>query len=361
MTRHNLRLPKHRSVLLLLVWLAMGPQLPAEGEPTTPYPIVDSGVWATNSHPGNISWIDDDHVLFLGSGTVKPITKEEQWALIWDIRTHIVTKYKQHVGRFCFRDGVILYPVVSVEQNSGKRSWTYYRGKLNKEAIDQTPDGKEDRLNCRLISIWPKFSRGKAQMILREEDGYLVRDEEASNVKFENYPIFYFKAGDKEIIPLPFRRFQADLVEYYPFRQAYFLTPSSYFIEETSTHLTSWPPNVPLYVWWLFPDGKVEKVKIPLGKWTKGGLRLYPTSRGVFLVNRHSRSDKDPGDAGAYLVQGIAVEKLISGVLTDISAVSPNGCRVAFSHAPTQEADRSDEKNLRRLKMIDVCVKGVRP
>lgn len=189
--------------------------------------------------------------------------------------------------------------------------------------------------------------------ILLEGHGYLVLDETAPNVKFENYPLLYYKSETKEIVPLPFRRYEADRVNYYPFRQAYFLCPASYFTQ--GTHLTPWPQNVPLYIWWLFPDGKIDKIEIPLGEWARGGLTFYPMLEGIFVVNRHSRSDRDPGNAGGYLVQGTAVKKLVSGVLTDVSAVSPDGCRIAFSHAPSQDADRFDAKNRRRLKMIDVC------
>lgn len=347
-------------VLIFLV-AAIGPHRAAWGESASPYPIVDSGVWATNSHPGNMHWLDNDQVLFLGSGTSKPITKEDQWLLIWNTKTNSLTKYKQHVGSFSYCDGMILYAVVSVPSAGGKPAWTYYRGRLNEEAVDQTPDRREDRLNCQLISIWPQFPQGKAQAILRKQDGYLVRDETAANVKFENYPLFYYKSATKEAIPLPFRRFQADRIEYYPFRKAYFLTPSSYFIEETSTHLVPWPPDAPLFTWWLFPDGKIEQVEIPLGPWTRGGLKLYAMREGVFLVNRHSRSDRNPGNAGGYIVKGTDAKRVISGLLTDISTVSPDGCRVAFSHAPLPENDRFDSKNKRTLKMIDVCMKGIKP
>jgi len=186
-----------------------------------------------------------------------------------------------------------------------------------------------------------------------------VRDEAAANVKFENYPILYYKSANQETIPLPFRRYEADRVNYYTFRQAYFLYPASYFTQ--GTHLTPWPQHVPLYIWWLFPDGKIDKIEIPLEAWAKGGLTFYPTLEGVFVINKHSRSDRDPGNAGGYLVQGTTVKKLVSGVLTDVSAVSPDGCRIVFSHAPSQDADRFDAKNHRRLKMIDICVKEVKP
>ena len=345
-------------LMVLLMFLLVSPQLAACKE-STPYPIADSGVWATNSHPGDIHWLDNDHVLFLGNGTSTPLPKEGQWLLIWDTKTNHITKYKQHVGGFSYCDGVILYAVASVPPAGGKINWTYYRGKFNEEIIDLTPDRREDKLNCRLISAWPKFPQGKAQTILRDQDGFLIRDETVGDETFENYSLLYYRARDKEVIPLPFRRYEADRVNYYPFRQAYFLAPTSYFRQ--GTHLTPWPKNVPLFVWWLFPDGRVEKIEIPLGAWTKGGLRIVPSREGLFLINKHSKSNRDPGDAGGYLVQGTTVKKLISGVLTDVSAVSPDGCRIAFSHAPSDDADSFDAKNKRTLKMIDVCMKGVEP
>lgn len=346
-------------LIVLLGLLLMSPQLAARGETTPLYPSVDSGVWATNGYPGDLYWLDNERVLFLGSSTSTPIGQDDQWLLIWDTERNSVTKYKQHVMNFCYRNGIILYRVVARQPDSGKRTWTFYRGKLNDEVIDQTPDRKGDKLNCRYLSVWPKLAKGKTHAILLEGHGYLVFDELAPNVKFENYPILYYKAESEESIPLPFRRYEADRVDYISFKQAYFLYPSSYF--KDGTHILSWPPDIPLFTWWIYPGGKSEKVEIPLGSWTRGGLKLFPTREGVFLVNGHSRSDRDPGNAGGYLVQGTNVWKLISGMLTDISAVSPDGCRVAFSHAPSPENDRFDAKNKRTLKMIDVCAKGVRP
>lgn len=347
------------SLIVLFVLALMSPPLSAWGETTPPYPIVDSGVWATNSYPGDMYWLDNERVLFLGSETSKPIGQDDQWLLVWDTEKNNITKYKQHVMNFCYRNGIILYRVVARQPDSGKRTWTFYRGKLNEETIDQTPDRKEDKLNCRYISVWPKFPQGKAHAILQEPHGYLLLDETERNVKFENYPILYYNSEIQETIPLPFRRYEADRVNYYPFRQAYFLYPSSYF--KDGTHILSWPPNISLFTWWIYPGGKLEKVEIPPGSWTKGALKLFPTREGVFLVNRHSRSDRDPGNAGGYLVQGTDVRRIISGMLTDVSAVSPDGCRVAFSHTSSPANDRFDEKNKRTLKMTDVCTKGVRP
>jgi len=342
--------------LIVLVGLLLAsPQLSAWGETSPPYPIVDSGVWATNSYPGDMYWLDNEKVLFLGSETSKPIGQEDQWLLIWDTKINSITKYKQHVMDFCYRDGIIQYRTGARQPDIGKRIWTFYRGKINEESIDTTPDRKEDKLNCRYISVWPRFTKGKTHAILREGDGYLVLDETADNVKFENYALLHYKGENQDPIRLPFRRYDADRVNYYPFKQAYFLYPSSYF--KDGSHILSWPTNIPIFTWWIYPDGKFEQVEIPLGVWTRGGLRFYPMREGIFLVNRHSRSDRDPGNAGGYIVKGTNTRSVISGVLTDISTVSPDGCRVAFSHTPTQENDRFDAKNKRTLKMIDVCRK----
>ena len=343
----------------LFTTLTPSPQAAVATDGPMPYPIVDSGVWATNSYPGDMYWLDNERVLFLGSGTSKPIGQDDAWLLIWDTSKNTITKYKQHVLDFCFHDGVVQYRTVTRELGSDKRIWNFYRGRFNEELMDQTPNRKEDKLNCRYISGWPTFSQGKAHKILHELDRYLVLDQAATNVTFENYPLLYHRGESQEPIRLPFRRYDADRVNYYPFKQAHFLFPASYF--SNGTHLTPWPQHVPLYVWWLFSDGTTDKIEIPLGAWARGGLIFYPTLKGIFIVNRHSKSDRDPGNAGGYLVQGTTIQKLVSGVLTDVSAVSPSGCRIAFSHAPSQNSDRFDAKNYRRLKMIDVCEKEAKP
>lgn len=219
---------KYRIAKLIVVLVVLvSPQLASSGETTPPHPILDSGVWATNSYPGDMYWLDNKRVLFLGSETSNPIGQDDQWLL------NSITKYRQHVMNFCYRDGIIQYRTGARQPDNGKRIWTFHRGKLNEEVIDQTPDRKEDKLNCQYISVWPKFPQGKAQTILREQDGYLVRDETTANMKFENYPLLYYKSETKEIVLLPFRRYEADRVNYYPFRQAYFLYPASYFTQGT--------------------------------------------------------------------------------------------------------------------------------
>lgn len=101
-------------VLIFLV-LTGSSQLVEGGETASPYPIVDSGAWATNSFPGDVYGLDNERVLFLGSETSKPIGQDDQWLLICDTKTNSIRKYKQRVMNFCYRDGIFQYRAVSCQ------------------------------------------------------------------------------------------------------------------------------------------------------------------------------------------------------------------------------------------------------
>ena len=105
-------------LVLIFFVLTCSSQLVEGGETASPYPIVDSGVWATNSFPGDLYWLDNERVSFLGSEASKPIGQDDQWLLIWDTKTNSITKYKQHVMNFCYRDGIIQYRTVSCQPDT---------------------------------------------------------------------------------------------------------------------------------------------------------------------------------------------------------------------------------------------------
>ena len=74
------------------------------------------------------------------------------------------------------------------------------------------------------------------------------------------------------------------------------------------------------------------------------------------------RNFKIPGNTGGYMITENGEQiKLITGYLNG-EVVSPDGCKVAFSHAPYSDADNasSNDPTLRTLKLINFCIEEKR-
>lgn len=342
--------------------VGISPQLAARGETTPPYPIVNSGVWASNSYPGDVYWLDNERVLFLGNEHGKLVPKEHMALLVWDTTKHSVTMQKQNVSSLCYRNGVVLLGQKIDQPAGGPWKYRFFRGPLgNEQPYEKESKDLLDPLNCRAVKTNAGHERGHSGRYLLEGHGYLDLGEKHAAPRM-NPPVMFFKEADSKGVVLTFGVRQIERIEHYDFKNAYFLY-GGFFNASTGVVTTPWPKAIPHPVWWLTPEGTVTEVMIPPGVWNAGGsVQLTPTQKGV-LVTYHggAKSDRDPGNQGIYLVpQSGATQKIVSGYAIHVG-VSPAGCKVAFSHAPSAEADRPDHKNRRTLKMIDLCSEGVRP
>ena len=353
---------KHIAFLLLLLGLTISPPLASGSESTVPYPILDSGVWATNNWSGDVYWLDNERVLFLGGEHGKSVSREHAALLIFDTTKNSVTIQKQNISSLCYRNGVVLLGQKVDQPAGGPWKYKFFRGPLGNEQPQKKENkGLLDPLNCRVVEKAAGHARGRIGRYLLEGHGYLDLGEKHAAPRM-NPPVVFFKDVPAQEIALPFGVRQIERIEYYDFKNAYFLY-GWFFHASTGVVTSPWPKAVPHPVWWLTPDGAVTQVMIPPGVGNAGGsVQFTPTTKGV-LVTYHggAKSNRDPGAQGVYLVSNSeTTQKVISGHVVRIG-VSPDGCKVAFSHAPNAEADRPDDKNRRTLKMIDLCSKGVQP
>lgn len=349
-------------VLTLLVMI-VSPELAACGEPAPPYPILDSGVWATNSFPGDVYWLDNERVLFLGSEHGKPVSKEHEAVAVWDTTKNSVTVQKHNIPSLCYRNGIVLLGQKIDNPAGGPWKYRFFRGPLGKEQpYGQDPKDLPDPLNCRKVKTNAGHELGHSGRYLIEGHGHLdLGDKHASSRM--NPPVVFFKKTDSEGLALPFGVRQVERIEYFDFKGAYFLY-GWFFDPSTGVVKSPWPNSSPHPAWWLTPEGTVTEVMIPPGLWNAGGsVQFTPTQKGVLVIYHGGfKSYTNPGTQGLYLVRKDGgAKRLISGSVIRVG-VSPSGCRVAFSHAPNLEADRHPNgKNRRTLKMIDLCLNGAQP
>jgi hypothetical protein len=105
-------------------------------------------------------------------------------------------------------------------------------------------------------------------------------------------------------------------------------------------------------IWRLIPgEGATETACLP----EAGSSRVVRTALG-WVYDKREYKDGCVNDSGIFLEtdSGTAV-KLAAG-FTENLAVSPDGCRIAFGHAPDLQTSCTDGTYKRKtLKLIDLC------
>jgi hypothetical protein len=314
----------------------------------SPYPVLDSGVWADWLNSPNMYWLDDQRLIFLGTETKdKPINREKLQIQIWDISNNKVTPYASTNGGIIgYNDGVIAY--LYGKDSSGNN--VFKCGKLNNEKVFTLVRKSKtyfDSINCRIQNSEEEPGRKERRTIrpLLKQHGYLdygPRDAVRPLAK-KGDPILFYPAGKKEPVSLPITNETTviRMFDYYMFKDAYFVH-----------HFTGYQD-----AWWMYPNGQTERVTFSeLPKLLSQG-KFFPIRNGFFVSRGSGKIDpgKDPGDAGGYLLRDTRILELISGYLR-AEAVSPDGCKIAFVNYPYIDATRLDDPARVALKAINFCM-----
>ncbi len=319
-------------------------------EITSPYPIIDSGMWATgDSLSSDIVWLDDEHILFDGK---KYITSVEDRALIiWRIGKGF-EYYKTNASGICFSQGTIRYTAYKNALHT-KKDRTIFQGQFRKEKpIDESNARFFDKLNCRALDYRPVEKYGRGQLFLLEGHGYL--DFGAAGDTHSKSPVLFYKDESSKPIELPFHKqeISSSQIKYYPFKQAYLIF-GRYENQYALIKKKSLSGAIPQPLWWVYPDGDVEEVTIPPGPWLLGGSTfLRATKEGIFISYLGGKATSTSGQ-GIYFIKGDQFQKIVGGFAI-APAVSPDGCRVAYSHKRSSYESVS-ERNRMTLKVINFC------
>ena len=301
----------------------------------SPYPILDSGVWADAIHSAEIYWLDNERILFKGSEETEK-TKHYTGKFnisIWELGKGIKKYTKNVKPSLCYNSDGIIYYELSEADAQGNGQYLY--GKFGKEnTYKKTKDLKYywDQMNCKLTERETviKQRKGSAIRPLLDRHGYLNLGPVRGYATSKEF-IKLYRPSDQQGISLPIQAQSLSHVYYYEFKKAYLINNS----------------KVSKRFWWLYPDGKVEEVSASFG----AGL---PTRQGMVLGTGKAKSDYDPGTVGMYLVSDGKFIRLIAGYAIDVT-VSPDGCKLAFVHYPYLKATSLKDSGRVTLKMINVC------
>jgi hypothetical protein len=336
-------------------------------EKNSPYPILDSGVWADWMGFDSVYWIDNNRVLFVG-GPVESGRKHPQLnhVAVWEIGKSItvLSKPAQHVA-ICAHDGFIAYTLTTHDKNRIER----FEGKFRHEKNippETPPNHVYSPMDCRtfedpaLAAAMQNSDLGPSKLrmkLLKKSDGYheIIRlmdrhgylDFGLRKDSNRGKPTLYYRKASDKPISLPY--INRDIT-YYQFKNAYFFHPLG--------------KNITGYDFlWLYPDGRTEEIKFPNvsdKKLVYSGK--YYTRKGFFVYYEGRATSFDvPGNTGGYLVtEDGKSSKIISGYLNGIT-VSPDGCKITFIHYPYRNATRIDDPGRVTLKAINFCVEEQKP
>lgn len=301
------------------------------------YRILDSRSRAHTFGAGDpqFFWINNDELLFMAV-QVSPDASAQNKERInytvsrWDTRSGAVSKVRdfgEDRPRICYYDGQVLY-----QFRRSDESLVAYHGKLGEpeRAVDPTEYGQ---LFCRRLDEIPKIphwmKEREARRLERINDGFVDFGE--LKKAMENTPVRLYRYGEKQEagIQLPFgRRDISWRFPYYQFKDAYFVE-SHYWVHPR-------PKEIPYPVFWLYRDGRVEKIAdVPWGPWrSRASFFVFPTRAGLVLYSHNARSEFEIAYAGLYLFSAGKVERIVAGWVVG-TAVSPDGCKLAFTYAPT--------------------------
>jgi hypothetical protein len=303
------------------------------------------------SFPDPVYWVDNDQLVFLGfkregagSKSVDKDGSAQQLSLyIIDVRTGRAQTYAERTyPRFCYSRGYIAYG----KQNRDGKTFTMWAGKLGEEQESQELTEQIIRkgrglgnVACRYLDeeVTYRQARNASYRILKlyPEHGFL---EFQIQGYLPDQPILYHKTGESE--PMEIQGYKAtdamillnQQVEYYPFKEAYFMWSSK--------------------AWWLYPDGKTEPQPLPRGPWDecyRTCAHFTPTKTGM-LVNYFLR-----GSERLLLMQGDNVHTVTTRRMVGRETVSPNGCLVAFNYVADTPKPMIQEWS---IAVVDVCGRG---
>lgn len=339
-------------------WKTLSSVFDRKGGVQSKYPIIDSRttVYTLGVGAPQFYWINNDELLFVPM-QITPDASAPNGARVnfslarWHTRTGAITKLRDFgtgEPRLCFLEGYLL--LVVIERDNTRR---VYHGPLGAERADNA-DRRFNYVLCRPTDELPgppAWTEGRhIRWLEQPNSGFIDFGELKQGINYEPLVLYTPGAGQTEGIQLPlYRRRTIPRFPYFPFKDAFFV--------ESNWHVHPRPKDIAYPVYWLYRDGRVERIAdIPWGAWrATSDFTVVPTRAGLLLISSNVRSPTDLANAGLYLLTAQKIEKLSTAWIEGHSvAMSPNGCRAAFTYATTI----TQKRNI--LQVIDLC-SGVAP
>jgi hypothetical protein len=307
----------------------------------------------------NMFWVDERRILFEGLNGKDAVRPDGSRVLLnslylWDVETGAIEDHGEIGGGLCYAHGYVRYRRWR-EQEVGRTLGDLIAGQLGGQ-LKAEPGLMGVRIDLETCqphaeaSPLPEWTAGKLVKRLKSEHGFLVLGPEKED---RNEVVTYHPKGIPDGVVMPFKRREARLVavSYVPFKGAYFIE-GDYFVvvpqhPSRGYNKSPWPKGVPIPVWWLYPDGRVEEIRLPTD--SRAASWIFPATGGVYFVS-HRYPDYD----GLFKVLDESkVTRIVKGSVQKY-VVSADGCRIAVNH----DGNYIGTRVRGTVKAINVCTPG---
>jgi hypothetical protein len=328
---------------------------------------------------GSFYWINEKQVFFLAENSPQFKSKKEKeknrheikyWFYLWDLEKGV--KRLDHLpvdSWYCYSEGKMFVGNMWRRAKKGnKKLFTVRDGEIREDNALAEQLGRNkptehfgrNEFQCNYITSKGKYS-DLSLTGLKQGDGQLSHKFDTSGKDRRPVILFNPQKGIDQELPIFNHDITPSCARYFEFKGAYFLYDCLARTEPSEAKVKKWKVENCLSSWWLWPDGRTEKLCIPYGPWSvRNTWHVIPTARGLFLNTRNFLKNDDPEEAGGYLFQNGQLKKIVSGVLGIPEQyqnwVSPDGCRVAFGYAPTWNAWSRVGPGRYTTRILDVCV-----
>ena len=225
------------------------------------------------------------------SGRMVPRNRSTVYQL--GTRTGEVRRYGEIAAQLCYHDGYVVY----WQRVSPQRLRVNY-GKLGEETrVERALQTGEfyDAHTCRnqneldFLPVWAKQANARR---LLPQHGFLVADGD-QGTRLIACPT---DANDRaQCVGLSIGQREVRTFRWHPFKGAYFAVGHYFQVDASHPDLcvgrSPWPQGVPMPVWWLYPDGRTERVMLLSGPWLN--YFVFPTRNGfatAVIINRSADS-----------------------------------------------------------------------
>lgn len=325
-----------------------------------------------------IRWLDNTRVFFRGYDQNRireagqPIHTNQFSFHIWNVRSSRLTHVDRKMSSLlCVAEGKVAFYAPNPEKPSD--DWVLFVGKYGSEkntrVTRQEVNSRQAWLNplsCEIhkteppwVRLAPTYDDVKflaATKPMKEEHGFIHVAPGGTNsgVKQGAYEVILYRAADGKKITLfqhsdDNARGVALRLTYVPFIDKYLLAGTTKLVGEGIAP-----------AWLISPSGNVDAIA-PTRVPTPGADSYLPTKIGLLYPYVRTSNRLDTTVNGLWLIRGRQIQRIVVGMVRG-GTVSPDGCRVAFSHAIHHQAHYGGLENLNKgeagyttLKMVDLC------